>query len=68
MTKPLGTSDDAQDDARTSNPPPPRGRGLADRVRELWEGLLDAGDALAAGVLGPRPQPALIPIRRRPRR
>jgi len=68
MTKPEGTSDDTQDDARSSHPPPRRGPRLADRARELWEGLLDAGDAIAAGVLGPRPEPALIPVRRRPRR
>ncbi len=68
MTKPEGTSDDTQDDARSSHPPPRRGPRLADRARELWEGLLDVGDAIAAGVLGPRPEPALIPVRRRPRR
>jgi hypothetical protein len=68
MTTPHGTSEDTQDEARSSNPPPRRGSRLVDRARELWEGLLDAGDALAAGVFGPRPQPALIPVRRRPRR
>jgi len=42
---------------------------LADRAREILQGLLDAGDELAAGLFGPPPkQPVMIPVRRRPRR
>ena len=42
---------------------------LAERAREILQGLLDAGDELAAGLFGPPPkQPVMIPVRRRPRR
>ncbi len=42
---------------------------LADRVRQILQGLLDAGDELAAGIFAlPRQQPAMIPLRTRPRR
>ncbi len=41
---------------------------LGERVRELLQGWLDAGDELAASVFGPpKLQPAMIPLRR-PRR
>lgn len=42
---------------------------LAERAREILQGLLDAGDKLAEGVFGlPKQQPAMIPLPRRPRR
>jgi len=44
-------------------------RPLAERAREILQGLLDAGDELAAGLFGrPRLQPVMIPVAPRPRR
>jgi hypothetical protein len=62
MTQPERASKGRAQRDTTSKP-------LAERVREILQGLLEAGDELAAGLFGPRRlQPAMIPLPRRPQR
>lgn len=62
MTRPAHESKGGTARGKTRKP-------LAERAREILQGLLDLGDEIAAGIFAPpRLQPAMIPLPRRPQR